>query len=552
MASHVDLINLSNATHNGTSIPNGWKLLPDSRSGKTDPISFGPITTQAYKGPNNEIVLAIKGTDGQLADWTQINQAFLSGDYPQAIQDLVTYAHNLNKTAEGAGLPISVTGFSQGGGLSQLLSHTFGWNGNAQNAPGAANLIENPAYKQQLETLETEAKGVGDNFMTIIEKGDVVDNFGNHLGPQPVEVDLIPNSFAECLIVAATSGPLLSLAIIATCLGVKASNQHDIQKLTDIINNMSVEERSDLLHQIDGLKLESGMKVEPLSFNEWLNATGQEHPKLSDNGEAQHDGLNPEEEALAQARELQEKYEEYIEKQETQKIKKIEEIEEKQLSDQEQNGGTIGSTIGSNVYNLFISGQNEWSDDWGEQLLGQSAFQTLGQNVGEWMATEANTAVFADIGSDFTGNLESNFDSFLTAELTQHLGQSDLGDSGAAGAEIINTVVDASVNYAVGTTVDIATPCSFFVMRQKTNQKNAPQMSANGFSNSLSLSEGKLAEKLHSAQTSHHFNRSRLKTKNVFIFGEATSLKITAFELPKAGKISLASIRGMDSMLNAA
>jgi hypothetical protein len=78
MASHVDLINLSNATHNGTSIPNGWKLLPDSRSGKTDPISFGPITTQAYKGPNNEIVLAIKGTDGQLADWTQINQAFLA------------------------------------------------------------------------------------------------------------------------------------------------------------------------------------------------------------------------------------------------------------------------------------------------------------------------------------------------------------------------------------------------------------------------------------------------------------------------------------------
>ena len=79
MASHIELINLSNATHNGTSIPNGWKPLFNVERNSSAPISFGPITTQAYKNPiSGEIVLAIKGTDGQLADWTQINQAFLA------------------------------------------------------------------------------------------------------------------------------------------------------------------------------------------------------------------------------------------------------------------------------------------------------------------------------------------------------------------------------------------------------------------------------------------------------------------------------------------
>ena len=199
-------------------------------------------------------------------------------------------------------------------------------------------------------------------------------------------------------------------------------------------------------------------------FNDWLIKNGYDKELMLASADGSSDA-----EVLQKLHELTDQFEEQTSinadegfsddlHQEQQERLKAERLEaEAQLSKQEQRGGATSSSFASKAYELFIEGQNEWSDDWGEQLLGQSAFQTLGQNLGEWIGTDGNTAVFSDVGSDFSGNLESSFDSFIAAELTRPLGQADLGDEGSIEAGVANTAVDASVNYAVGTTVDIAT-----------------------------------------------------------------------------------------------
>jgi hypothetical protein len=94
MSNHIERINLSNATHNGGAVPDGWILLPDENRGYKE---FGPITTQAYQNTiTNEVVLTIKGTDGDIADWTVVNASFATGNYPKEIKDLVAYSNLLN------------------------------------------------------------------------------------------------------------------------------------------------------------------------------------------------------------------------------------------------------------------------------------------------------------------------------------------------------------------------------------------------------------------------------------------------------------------------
>jgi len=108
------------------------------------------------------------------------------------IKGLVGYANELKgKYNPNSGdNNISVTGFSQGGGLSQLLSHTFGWNGNSQNAPGAGMIANNIGYQQHLSKLGISAKGVPNGFLNIRELG-AADNFGTHLGKNSISLDTI-------------------------------------------------------------------------------------------------------------------------------------------------------------------------------------------------------------------------------------------------------------------------------------------------------------------------------------------------------------------------
>ncbi|MFA7092666.1 MAG: hypothetical protein WC149_12545 [Arcobacteraceae bacterium] len=236
MANHIELINLSNATHNGGTTPDEWNII--------DTKSFGSITTQAYQNTiTKEVVLTIKGTDGDLADWTVVNASFATGNYPKEIQDLVSYAYNEFETKYDN---VSVTGFSQGGGLAELLSYTFGWGGNGQNSPGAGNIVVNPQYFEHISELGIQAKGVSNDFVTIIEDGDIVDNFGSRLS-DVFELNLTGDSS----LLYAIGGilvpePLAKIYAIYKVVSERIG-QHDIQKVTDYVNNLSDDEKASLL-----------------------------------------------------------------------------------------------------------------------------------------------------------------------------------------------------------------------------------------------------------------------------------------------------------------
>jgi len=262
MANHIELINLSNVTQNGGSLPSGWIPLPNDESGFKE---FGPITTQAYQNPiTGEVVLSIKGTDEFFnfndgdgtplsADWTVVNASFESGNYPQDIKDLVKYAHELNIEYNiddfGNTLDrISITGFSQGGGLGELLSYTFGWSGNAQYAPGAGKLIQNEAYTNQLNELGITPKGVPNNFITITEQGDVVDGFGNRLSNM-AEFNITDDTSVVSHLLSSIPHPLVRLGALISIAKDKL-NQHDIQKLADYVNNLNGDEKETFLQSL--------------------------------------------------------------------------------------------------------------------------------------------------------------------------------------------------------------------------------------------------------------------------------------------------------------
>ena len=249
MINHLELINLSNATHNGTSIPSNWKPLNDDDIGFKE---FGPITTQAYINTlTKKVVLTIKGTDGDLEDWTVVNQSFSTGDFPTEIKGLLKHAHDLNVKYGGAhGTNMSVTGFSQGGGLSELLSHTFGWSGNAQNAPDAGYIVENESYLTYLnDELKIEAKGVPETFVTITESGDVVDDFGKHLG-SVVEINITDNNAGVLALIGLVPHPLFQgLALLLSA--EDTVNQHDIQKLADHINSLDENEKTLFIEKLE-------------------------------------------------------------------------------------------------------------------------------------------------------------------------------------------------------------------------------------------------------------------------------------------------------------
>lgn len=236
MANTIELINMSNDTHTNFKgklpeyiVSKGWEVC-DSEELDKDKI----IGVQVYKNESTkEVVLAIQGTN-QKEDWIT-NISFKSGKYTDNIKSLVTYANeNIKKEFEDKGYSIQVTGFSQGGGLAELLSYTYGWGGNGQNSPGAGNITEEPDYKEHLKSLDIEAKGVPSSYTTIVEIGDIVDNFGTHLG-EVTKWDIVKSAISNNIFM---NTPSIKLAEF---LYDKIEQQHNIEKLNNYVLNLDDE-----------------------------------------------------------------------------------------------------------------------------------------------------------------------------------------------------------------------------------------------------------------------------------------------------------------------
>jgi len=138
---------------------------------------------QAYVNTDTrEIVLAVAGTN----DWTDIsgdmaaNLNFAtSSAYHQQFRDGLEYANQINLLAteqrsDYEGYKVTTVGHSLGGGIAQIYSHTFGWEGYSWDAPQASHVIQSEGYQAQLTALGLTAKGVSDKFVNYTENGSIV------------------------------------------------------------------------------------------------------------------------------------------------------------------------------------------------------------------------------------------------------------------------------------------------------------------------------------------------------------------------------------------
>jgi len=141
------------------------------------------LRLQAYVDEDTkEIVFAIGGTD-EYKDWTGPNKDFLLGGYDEQFKQAVEKAHELSTDTKYEGYTFSTTGHSLGGGVAQLLSHTFGWNGISTDAPGASRIITNQDYLDHLNERGITPTGPG-QFINFSERFSLISHvpFTEHIG----------------------------------------------------------------------------------------------------------------------------------------------------------------------------------------------------------------------------------------------------------------------------------------------------------------------------------------------------------------------------------
>lgn len=124
----------------------------------------------------------------RVTDWVGPNLAF-SGSYHiqarQAIEFINTFVNNppiakdardtIPLTKEGKpDYTYSLAGHSKAGGIHQLASYVFGFDGVAIDPAPASRVILSPDFRQHLKELQITPKGVSDRFYNIVEEGSAV------------------------------------------------------------------------------------------------------------------------------------------------------------------------------------------------------------------------------------------------------------------------------------------------------------------------------------------------------------------------------------------
>ncbi len=131
MANNADYVYMAHNIYKDKELraaPEGWKL----HSVFGDQVASG-LQAQAYiNETTKEIVFAFAGTNGLSdipPDIDFVTSMF--GGYDPQFRDAVTYVNTQLEALqdEYPGYTFSTTGHSLGGGLSQIISHTYGWGG---------------------------------------------------------------------------------------------------------------------------------------------------------------------------------------------------------------------------------------------------------------------------------------------------------------------------------------------------------------------------------------------------------------------------------------
>ena len=249
---------------------NGWNTL--NRFTEFDSgLSLGAYQNDSHP---NHTVIAIAGTNG-LNDWDD-NVSFLTGSLSGQFKEALTYAAQTIDTAvkslednDIVNQTFSVTGHSLGGGIAQVLAHTFGLNGTSLDAPGASSIVTDSAYQTFVTSLKKDypdaftnvgdTPNVGTNFTNIREQGSIFSSIGTHLGHDNViEIDAVSDTqtVIGTLIIFLSStllGSLLGLSIVVDSL----ESNHDTQPMINYLkNNPHIDELQLTDEQFDQLEYE--------------------------------------------------------------------------------------------------------------------------------------------------------------------------------------------------------------------------------------------------------------------------------------------------------
>jgi len=215
----------------GESIGN-WQVL---KSRKSD---SGLIITALIDEPSKRIEFIVAGTN-DIADIPP-DVGFLSGGYHAQFRESIEFVNDYIDQYEG--FTFGTTGHSLGGGISQVLSYTFGIEGATFDAPPAWKIKESEAYQAHIKELGIEPKGVPTGFTNYTENVSYVSFVGEYLGVE-VEMDLVPNLqsyLADVLLALGTRHPIGLL--VGTVLSVSDQfvgddSQHSKSKYPDYFSS---------------------------------------------------------------------------------------------------------------------------------------------------------------------------------------------------------------------------------------------------------------------------------------------------------------------------
>jgi len=245
MADNITLSLLMQDSYNGATSRGGTdiKALGFVALDEGKDIPGSGFQAQAYVNTaTQEIVYAIAGTNDLISGDTSADLAFGSSDsVDQQVFDALDYGRDISalvgEDGDYAGYTISTTGHSLGGGLAQVVSYTYGFDGMTWDSPRAGLVVESEQYNAYVDDPQNEIDAVKEtgDLANYAEEGSLISSLpsnGEFLGTeQPVDyTDGVDWEYSALLIPFA---PALGVATALFTFVLDLLEQHSSENSTD-------------------------------------------------------------------------------------------------------------------------------------------------------------------------------------------------------------------------------------------------------------------------------------------------------------------------------
>lgn len=161
--------------------PPGWVI-----AGKEENPKSGLEIYALRKESTDEVVFTVRGSDADGKDFAigGPNLSHIVGKLHEQDKEALAFVDNFrkeNKNPDGSDkYHYTVAGDSKGGGIGQIIAHTFGWGGTATDPAAGGGVVKDPAYldfvRNNLTTVSEPLGVPKGKFLNIREEGSPVPN----------------------------------------------------------------------------------------------------------------------------------------------------------------------------------------------------------------------------------------------------------------------------------------------------------------------------------------------------------------------------------------